>query len=569
MGESASAASPSAPTSSEFIAQLISPLRMLRGNRLLALLATTQTLSLVGDWLYLVALTVLIYTISHSATAVALLTFVRLLPYALFLPVAGFFVDKWDRKRLLIGALLGRTLCMLGLTLVRTPSTVTLAYLLVFLVTTLASLQRPAFNSILPTVVPEDERVLANSLMSQLESLSHIIGPLLGGVLVLLGAVQTAFLITGACALLAAVVIALAPIHPPQPESRPRDSDWLGETIAGYRFLFRENDGVLAACVLAFAGLTLLGGAYWTLAIVLSEQTFHLGGQGIGFLETLYGVGGLIAGLAIASFSRRFSLSRLFIAGGIASAVGAALFGISPAGALPFACMALIGMGDVFTEVNSYTLLQSGTPAELLGRVFGAFEATYVAAMLVGALLVGPLVGALGPRGATVALALSGLATLLLCLPRLRHLERALGVRIFLRRVPILATLSLRALDDIASRVQLERYPALATIVRQGEAGDQLYIVKLGTLDVTTADGAGHEIHHATIGPMDYFGEIALLHDVPRTATIRAREPVELYSLSRASFQQVLQRSADLRDAMLETAGARYLRSHGALLIHR
>src|SRR5438445_6171056 len=168
---------------------------VLRGNRNLACLVAGQALSSLADWLLAVALAVLAYAVSHSATTVALLTGVRLLPYVLVLPLAGAGLDRWDRRRVMVGAGLGRALCMLALLLVQSRATLPMVFPLVFLSASLSTLLRPTINSVLPTVVTAEDLVRANSLLSQLDSLSHIVGPGLGGLLVLLGALPLAFLL--------------------------------------------------------------------------------------------------------------------------------------------------------------------------------------------------------------------------------------------------------------------------------------------------------------------------------------------------------------------------------------
>src|SRR5438874_2218479 len=100
-------------------------------------------------------------------------------------------------------------------------------------------------------------------------------------------------------------------------------------------------------------------------------------------------------------------------------------------------------------------------------------------------LLVGPVIGVAGPRGATVLFAVLGLAALVLSLPHLFRLEQALGVRMYLRQVPILASLSRRMLDSLGNRLHDEQFPPGAVIVREGEPGDRLYMLKSGTVEVT------------------------------------------------------------------------------------
>jgi MFS family permease len=138
---------------------------------------------------------------------------------------------------------------------------------------------------------------------------------------------------------------------------------------------------------------------------------------------------------------------------------------------LPFVLILALGVSDVFSDVASTTVLQTGTPDELLGRVFGAFESTLIFSMLIGAVVIGPLIDLAGPRAATVILTLVSVALLIVCLPRLRRMEDALGVRVFFRQVPVLASLPHRVIDDFASLMRLEKVPAGTDIVRQGERG--------------------------------------------------------------------------------------------------
>jgi MFS transporter, DHA3 family, macrolide efflux protein len=170
------------------LGRMLGPYTVLRGNRNLQLLFGGQVVSSFGDWLYVVALVVLVYEVTGSATVVAALTFFRLLPYVLLLPFSGILADRGNRKVLMIVADLGRGVCMLGLLLVGARGTLWLAFPLVFLATVLSSLFRPAMNSVLPTLVGDENKLAqANGLWSQMESLSFILGPALGGVLVLLG----------------------------------------------------------------------------------------------------------------------------------------------------------------------------------------------------------------------------------------------------------------------------------------------------------------------------------------------------------------------------------------------
>ena len=550
-----------------FLHKLMQPYAVLRGNRAFDLIFAGQSASLLADWLYIVSLIVIAYNVTKSATFVALLTFVRLSPYALFLPLTGSLADRGNRRLLLIGANLGRSACVLGLLFVDSKSTIWLAFPLVFLITTLASIFRPSLQSAVPAVVSPDDLVQANSLLSQVESVSFVLGPGLGGVFILAGRPQAAFVVTGLAYLMSALLFVFIRIPPRVADVRPTEGAWLSQTLAGFRFLFRENQGVLAAFMITIAAAGLLSGAFWTLILVLAVQTFHLGGQGTGYLNAANGIGGLIGGLAVGLLIMKLRLNQLFIIGSAVNFLVVILVGISPFGAGAFLALIIFGISDVISQVSGITVIQTATPSELLGRVFGAYESTLVGSMLLGTLAAGPLISLWGPRGATVTLAIVAFGVLAIATPRLRRMEDVLGVRIFLREVPVLTTLSLQVLDDLASRLQVESYAPGVDIVRQGDAGDRLYIMKSGHVDVSYESDGRPRVHLARLSKMEYFGEIALLRDVQRTATVRSVDTVETYSLQRSDFQEILKRSRELELAMAGMSDSRLSDTSSKLML--
>ena len=390
--------------------------------------------------------------------------------------------------------------------------------------------------------------------------------------LALLGAPGLAFAINGATFLVSAATLLFIRIPPRESRETAEDEQeegWLSETLAGFRFLFRENEGVLAALTVSFISLTFVGGGIWTLILVLSEESFGLGTEGSGFLNSVYGAGGVVGGLAAGYVASRLRLVPAVIWSTAATCVVFLFLGVSPGGALPFVILFVVGVLDIMVDVNGTTIIQTGTPENLLGRVFGAFEAVLIGAMLLGALFVGPLIELMGARATTVAFAVVGLVIFLACLPGLSRLERVLGVRMFVRRVPVLSGLSHAVLEDLAARMTQEKVPDGTEVVTQGEVGERLYIVKDGEAEVIARGEDGEATELATLSKNDYFGEIALLRDVPRTATVRARGPLELYVLGREDFRRLLERSEKLKGAMTGTSDARYVETQNSLLLRR
>jgi hypothetical protein len=242
---------------------------------------------------------------------------------------------------------------------------------------------------------------------------------------------------------------------------------------------------------------------------------------------------------------------------------------LSPAGPLPYVTLGLMGAADVTALILGVTLIQTATPRNLLGRSFSAFESTSLFSKVLGTVLVIPLMALTGPRFSAVLFAAVALPLLVLCIPRLRRLHTVVELRLFLRRVPMLAELSRVTLDDLALHLRLERVPDNATIVQQGNVGDKFYLIKSGEATVLTADDAGHQVEVNVLRAMDYFGEVALLRDVPRIATVRARGDIQVFSLMRADFQNILGRSEAFRTTLSTKADALYLETQSTLFMLR
>jgi MFS family permease len=528
--------------------------RIIRGNQSLSLLLVGQAFSSLADWLLAVVLSVLVYDISHSGTTVALLSFTRLMPYGLVLPWSGVVLDRIDRRLLVVALGVGRAICMLGLLLVHSEATLPLAFPLVFVSSSLSCVLRPTINATIPELVDEADSVAANSLVSLVDGIAHVLGPALGGAFVLLHQTHAALLVTSGAFLLSGGAFLYARM-PASSESGGSVADLsLEELLAGFRFVLHENERVLVGLTATAAGLALLAGGYYPLAVVLSTQSFHFGDQGVGWLDAVYGVGNFGGSLLVGVLLRGRRVAHLFMLGAALSSLGVLALAISPPGPSPFLYIAVVGIASVVVQVSGTTILQASAPRAMLARVFTAFEASLVVATLVGALVVGPLLRLAGPRVATISFACAGFILLLVSLPLLRPLEAVLGLRVFLRSVPLLAGLSRSLLDELAPRFQTGAVASGDAIVREGEAGDKLYIIRRGQVEISIR---GRTVRR--LGPAGYFGEVALLRSVPRTASVHASVPTEYYSLDRDTFQNLLQKVHGLEPRLVHETEHRYV----------
>jgi MFS family permease len=246
-------------------------------------------------------------------------------------------------------------------------------------------------------------------------------------------------------------------------------------------------------------------------------------------------VGGLLGALAAFALVGRQRLASDFGIGLILWGIPIALIGVFPQPPVALILLGLVGVGNTVVDVAALTLLQRTVPDEVLSRVFGVVQSVFVATIGLGAIAAPLMIDALGIRLAMVITGalLPVLAALLW--RRISALDaeaQAPTARLaLLRAIPLFKPLPAPQIDQLASSLIEVKAPAGTEIIRQGDAGDRFYVIASGEVDVFSDDR-----HVATLGAGDYFGEIALLRDVPRTATVKAKDEVELYALERDEF---------------------------------
>ena len=198
------------------------------------------------------------------------------------------------------------------------------------------------------------------------------------------------------------------------------------------------------------------------------------------------------------------------------------------------AAMFVIGFANPIVDVNASTILQRLADDEVMGRVFGALETALIGAMALGSIIMPILISVVGLRWSLTILALVITAVVLPAMARLRALDRTLAEPdglVILRQIPLFLPLEPKSLELIANQLVRLEVPAGDVVISEGSEGDRFYVVESGRLTATHAGGV-----LSTMGPGDPFGEIALLRDVPRTATVTADEPSVLLALDRETF---------------------------------
>jgi CRP-like cAMP-binding protein len=235
--------------------------------------------------------------------------------------------------------------------------------------------------------------------------------------------------------------------------------------------------------------------------------------------------------------------------------LGIVLWGLplTLSGALPYepvvvALMCVIGIGNALVDIGLWTLPARLVPDELLARLFGAAESLTATSVALGCVVTPFAIELLGIRGALAVLGLIAPALVVLALRRLRAIDASIAHRDdevkVLKKVGMLRPLPMAAVDDLARHVEHAEFRAGQMIFRQGDHGDRFYVIADGEADVTID---GRSI--GTLTPGEGFGEIALLRDTTRTATVSARTPLQVFTLDRRHFLPAV---SGYRSSMME-----------------
>lgn len=271
------------------------------------------------------------------------------------------------------------------------------------------------------------------------------------------------------------------------------------------------------------------------LLVVLALEVFRIGRGSVGLLSAAWGVGGVGGGVAALALLHRGRLAWGLVGG--CSVVGAspALLGASGDLALAVGFLMVSGVGFGVIEVALLALTQRLASNDVLARVFGVNEVVYVVASAAGAACAAALVAAIGGRGALEVTAVLLPSLALVLRGPLAAYEAATSVpqRPYevLRELPFAEFLPMATIENLALRWTAADFKPAEAIVREGEPGDRLYVIDSGRVAVDE-----HGVFRRNQSNGEYFGEIALLREIPRTATVRAVTPVSVLAIAREDF---------------------------------
>ena len=482
-----------------------------------------------AEWAHFVAFGVYAYDVG-GPTAVGIAGLVRLLPAAIVAPFAASLGDRFPRERFLLGLMVVAALALGASAAAFFADAESLVFAFAALLGFAVTLIRPALQALLPSLARSPEELIAsNGATSTVESLGTLIGPLLAGLLVSLADAGVVFAAGAGAFAVAAILVARVTVE---------DRVSLTSPGEGARKLLAAGFGAIArtprirlVVSLIFAQ-AFVRGCLNVLIVVAAFQVLDAGGEAVGYMTAALGVGGFVGAVGAMTLGGQ----RLAVPFGVALVFwGLPIALMGPLPDLPFALLmlAVVGAANSVEDVAAFTLLQRLIPDRILTRVFGVLWSLAMGGVALGSIAAPALVEAVGPQEAFVAVgAILPLLTLA-TYRRLAAIDRdaaPVPELALVQQVPMFQPLSVAAKERVAANLASLSVPAGAVVISAGERGDSFYLVDDGTLEIT-AEGL-----RTTAAAGDYFGEIALLRDVPRTATVTALVDSRLYVLQRDDF---------------------------------
>ena len=517
-----------------------------RRDRLLAATAAMRAVMHNGDigrlevgWLlanaatysFLVVTLVVAYGIG-GAFAAAMLGAVRYVPPAVISPFAGIPAARWRIDRLLLGVDVARATCMvLAVGIVAAHAPLWLLFVIVAVEAAFGGLTRPLTMSLLPWLARSPgELVASNITSSAAEGLGTLVGPAIAGLLLATSGPSGAAVATAGLMLLAAVAVAsirVATIRTSAP-SAPRQG-----MAAGIRVFVSVP--AIRLVLASFWLQSLVRGLLTVLLVVAAIERLGMGEPGVGSLQAAVGAGGFVGAIVALGLTDRAQFGPPFALSLALWGLPIAAIGIVTSPIAAIFLLAVVGMSNAILDVTGFTILQRACPNDARVALMGLVESPAAAMVALGGLLASGLVAWFGSQAALVVagtiLPISALAVL----PRLERAERqAVGHEVtarLLRTNTLLGLLSLSVVEELAAVLQPVSFSDGQYLIREGEGGDRYLIVASGEVEVSQRG-----VPLRRVGAGGGVGEISLLRDIPRTASVRAVGPVDAYALARDAF---------------------------------
>jgi MFS family permease len=529
-------------------------------------LAAAYTVDALGGWAQTVVLIVYVYDRTGSTTWVAALGASRWVPGLLLASVGGVIADRYDRARVMVWSAMASfvvTCVVAGFVASDGP-------IWVFVITQAVSAAtfapyRPAAGALTPEVVSEKDIIAANSLFALLESITVVVGPAVGGLLLLTGKPVTGILLNAASFLGAAAIAQRLSVRS-RGGAEP-GGNMVAQWVDGLRSLAAHHTAFM---LVLFCALD--SAIYGAATVIYAPLSEHLGTGANGYSYLL--AGAALGGVIAAGLANRASASgRLapIIVGSLVLEAVPFLFTVwAHWPAVAFVLQVASGVGMIIVDVLALTALQRDLPGDVLSRVLGVFDTLVLGAIVAASFAASILYSASGDSLNTVLIAIGVFfpAMALLCLPMLIRADRKMAGEIarLAPRVELLARLDLFSgaprpvLERLAAAAEEQHLPARKLLIREGDPADALWILVDGALNVRIQGDSDTARQLPAVEAPGYVGELGLLHHRPRTASVRTRGASTVLRIDGQDFLSAVEESKP-SVALLSTASNRLARS--------
>lgn len=491
------------------------------------------TVVLHGTWL-----AGLVYAFNRGGVSEAgFVAFALLIPGAFAAPVLAVLANRTTSNRALaIGFALQAVVIGAAGGLMANDGPALLVYVFWGLGMALQTVITPTLLAMLPSLVlgPTD-LAAANAVLGLVERIGILVGPMVAGFILFRGSTSIVFLIaTGLLIAATAMSMSITSVDEEFPHRELETVAPLADFASGLQLL--RNEPATRLLVMLLASILIIFGALDVAFITIAVEQLGRDEGTVGILAAAIGVGGIIGAALTFSLIGRRRLTTPIILGLLAVAVPIMLVGTIDSFPLVMLVLAVTGLGRPILEVAGRTLIQGLSSEDTMAGIFGLLEGLTLLALAVGALGFSLIADALDTGWALFVVGAILPLFLALQYRSLRDIDHQrpevdLELLELMRSIPIFAPLPAFQVEQLLVNMQPISIPADEVVFQQGDHGDLLYVVTEGHAVVELAD------REVTTGPGGFFGEIALIRDKPRMATVRAGEDgLGTYALERDTF---------------------------------
>lgn len=488
-----------------------------------------------------------------GASAAGLAVVIQLVPAAVLAPIVTAAGDRFPRHLVLAGSFATRGAAAAGIALaLLSDLSLVVAYLLAAVFTVASSAAPATVASLLVHHARSPSQLMRwNVKRSFVRAAGILLGPLVTAVILAFASPSAVFGVL-AVACLGTVVLAGALL--------PRD-DRLTPTVSAALILRDSSQGLRYVIgerhprrVVAYIGaVEMLLGTFDVIFVAVAFDQLDRGGSATAIITAAFAVGALLAA-TIASGRPRWQLGSLVTLGAVLLTLPLLVLGEPTALIAVLLLVATLGAGNGFIEIGTQTLLQRSCVETMTSRAFGAVDSAALVAASVGAVLTGSVIDGRNLTWALVVIGLIGAVVLVAGSIALRPTERAAAPRYAglvrqLRTVSFMQTLPQPTLERLARSLEKRAVGRGTALVRQGESGQEFFVVLSGAVDVAID---GLVVNH--LAAPASFGEVALLHDDVRAATVTATETTTVAIIQQEEFLDAVSRTATSHRAAMHVA---------------